>query len=166
MNRKLSPRGRRPLRKKRPQLYNDPGLSGSTLISNSLSFHTPQQYSKTATTGTITPENPFLGLPTEIHFRIFKFACLDDGRSGCALSAVCKLVRANSEEFRYSSIALYGEMQIMAFRDTLVMAMTHMPANRRAIRNLFVYGRPMENFQRMKQILRNMCRSHAASGTF
>lgn len=91
-------------------------------------------------------EHPFLGLPTEIHFKIFNHACLDEGRTGCALSAVSKLVRQNSSEFRYTSVALHRGSQVIAFRNAMVSAMTDIPAHLRTVRHLFINTRQREEF--------------------
>ncbi|KAF7363634.1 hypothetical protein MSAN_01020600 [Mycena sanguinolenta] len=53
-------------------------------------------------------------LPPEICAIIFDFACRD-GRTGLALSHVSRYIRNTSELARYTSIALVGRAQIIAF---------------------------------------------------
>ena len=47
-----------------------------------------------------------LDLPPEILLRVFQLACLDSGRTGRALSAVSRDIRAISGEYRYQSLAV------------------------------------------------------------
>ena len=45
-------------------------------------------------------------LPTELLEHIFLFACIDGGRTGCALSLVSRRIRAASRRARFHSVAL------------------------------------------------------------
>jgi hypothetical protein len=54
-------------------------------------------------------------LPTEIMDHILGSACVDDGRTGCALSIVSRFIRRASARMRYHSVALRGPKQIRAF---------------------------------------------------
>jgi hypothetical protein len=54
-------------------------------------------------------------LPFELLDRILKSACTDNGRTGCALSAVSHHVRDASAYMRYHSVALQNPKQICAF---------------------------------------------------
>jgi hypothetical protein len=54
-------------------------------------------------------------LPFELLERIFTCACTDNGRTGCALSAVSHHIRDASAPMRYHSIALIGARQIRTF---------------------------------------------------
>ncbi|TCD66140.1 hypothetical protein EIP91_001694 [Steccherinum ochraceum] len=52
--------------------------------------------------------SPLLSLPTELFRPIFYYACTDDGRIGCAINAVCKLLPSvcldTGADLQYASI--------------------------------------------------------------
>ncbi|KAJ3542279.1 hypothetical protein NM688_g5985 [Phlebia brevispora] len=75
-------------------------------------------------------------LPTEILLKIFRFACLDDGRAGRSLSAVSRSIRTISAEFRYQSLAL----EITRARTTklLLQTLNATPEHLRRIRHLYI----------------------------
>jgi len=54
-------------------------------------------------------------LPAEIHHEIYRLACLDDGLTGCALSAVSRYLREISADYRYRCIALNNARQVSLF---------------------------------------------------
>ncbi|KAI0345434.1 hypothetical protein BDW22DRAFT_1354375 [Trametopsis cervina] len=58
-------------------------------------------------------------LPTELWLKIMPSACLDDGSTARALSAVWHRIRAISHEFRYQSIAVTGSRQVQHLVDAL-----------------------------------------------
>ncbi|KAJ7458576.1 hypothetical protein FB451DRAFT_1273495 [Mycena latifolia] len=74
-------------------------------------------------------------LPAELHLKIYKSACRDDGRTGSALSLVSKRIRELSAEHRYQSIAVCGPIQIQRLVDCLRVV----PPEFRRIRFLFIY---------------------------
>ncbi|KAJ7729973.1 hypothetical protein B0H16DRAFT_1330190 [Mycena metata] len=51
-------------------------------------------------------------LPAELHFKIYKTACRDDGTTGSSLSGVSRRIREFSAAYRYQSIAVCGPVQI------------------------------------------------------
>ncbi|KAJ7159014.1 hypothetical protein C8R43DRAFT_1064311 [Mycena crocata] len=83
-------------------------------------------------------------LPTELHLKIYRIACRDDGTTGTSLSSVSRRIRELSAEHRYQSVALCGPMQIQQF----VECIRNVPPAMRRIRFLFMYdygslsGRP------------------------
>jgi hypothetical protein len=56
-----------------------------------------------------------LRLSSDLLGDIFRLACIDDGTTGCALSAVSQDIRDISSPFRYQAVALQGAHQICAF---------------------------------------------------
>jgi hypothetical protein len=63
-----------------------------------------------------TPDSSFiLRLPTEVLQIIYSFACVDGGRTGCALSRVSKQMRETSSPFRFYSVALPNLDMLKAF---------------------------------------------------
>ncbi|KAI0345432.1 hypothetical protein BDW22DRAFT_1354371 [Trametopsis cervina] len=58
-------------------------------------------------------------LPTELWLKIIRSACLDDGSTARALSAVSHRIRVISHEFRYQSIAVTGTSQVQHLVDAL-----------------------------------------------
>ncbi|KAH9858614.1 hypothetical protein C2E23DRAFT_713116, partial [Lenzites betulinus] len=48
-------------------------------------------------------------LPAELCGRIFEFACIDGGHTGCALALVSKHIRAVARKSRFHSVALINE---------------------------------------------------------
>ncbi|KAJ7905754.1 hypothetical protein B0H14DRAFT_23372 [Mycena olivaceomarginata] len=54
-------------------------------------------------------------LPPEICTHVFDFACRDSGCTGRSLALVSRYIRQTSQRARYSSIALVGRAQILAF---------------------------------------------------
>ncbi|KZP20270.1 hypothetical protein FIBSPDRAFT_540478 [Athelia psychrophila] len=58
-------------------------------------------------------------VPIEIWTVIFRLACVGDGRTGCALSRVCKYIRNASAPFRYYSVALKGLASLLLFAELL-----------------------------------------------
>ncbi|KZP20280.1 hypothetical protein FIBSPDRAFT_932331 [Athelia psychrophila] len=58
-------------------------------------------------------------VPIEIWTPIFRLACVGDGRTGCALSRVCKYIRNASAPFRYYSVALKGLASLLLFAELL-----------------------------------------------
>ena len=75
-----------------------------------------------------------LDLPTELWLRIFALACLDSGRTGCALSATSHRFRYLSAEYRYQSISVTSAEQIYALWEQL----RSVPQSLRQIRHLHV----------------------------
>ncbi|KAJ7624109.1 hypothetical protein DFH06DRAFT_1059236 [Mycena polygramma] len=74
-------------------------------------------------------------LPPELHFKIYKIACRDDGATGSSLSSVSKRIRHLAAEYRYQSIAVCGPIQLQR----LVEALRVVPQELRRIRFLFIY---------------------------
>ncbi|KAJ7680162.1 hypothetical protein B0H17DRAFT_1333863 [Mycena rosella] len=74
-------------------------------------------------------------LPAEIHLKIYRSACRDDGTTGSSLSSVSKHIRSLSAEYRYQSIAVCGPIQI----HRLLTSLRCVPPELRRIRFLFVY---------------------------
>ncbi|KAI0345417.1 hypothetical protein BDW22DRAFT_1032262 [Trametopsis cervina] len=58
-------------------------------------------------------------LPTELWLKIIRSACLDDGSTGRALSAVSRRIRAISHDYRYQSMAVAGLRQVQHLIDVL-----------------------------------------------
>jgi hypothetical protein len=73
-------------------------------------------------------------LCTEVQLKIYSFACMDDGRTGCVLSAVSKLVRDLSAEYRYQSVAVAGSVSLCAF----LRELKNLPPELRRVRHLFI----------------------------
>ena len=77
-----------------------------------------------------------LDLPAEILLRVFQVACLDDGRTGRALSAVSRRIREISAEYRYQSLAV----DVLRCRTTrlLLKTLPATPASLRKVRHLYI----------------------------
>ncbi|KAJ7290697.1 hypothetical protein C8J57DRAFT_1000427, partial [Mycena rebaudengoi] len=74
-------------------------------------------------------------VPPEIHMKIYRYACKDDGSTGTSLSSVSKYVRQISAEYRYQSIAVCGPVAIAR----LLQALCDVPEHLRRIHFLFIY---------------------------
>ena len=53
--------------------------------------------------------------PPEIQIKIFALACIDGGRTGCALSRVSRHIRATSSPVRFYTISLHGILRMRLF---------------------------------------------------
>jgi len=73
-------------------------------------------------------------LPTEIWLYIFSFACMDDGRTGCALQRVSKHFQVLSKYSRFTSICLYRSKDILRFH----AAIRPLPPNEKRVRYLHI----------------------------
>jgi hypothetical protein len=78
-------------------------------------------------------------LPAEICAYIFAFACQDSGHTGRSLSLVSKYIHETSKLARYTSIALIGRAQILAFAQFLDQTNTPL-----STRYLFIGGQESE----------------------
>ena len=58
-------------------------------------------------------------LPVEIWLKICRLACVDDGKTGRALSAVSRYVRAATREYHYRTVAIHGLRQANRFLGAL-----------------------------------------------
>ncbi|KAJ7029877.1 hypothetical protein C8F04DRAFT_1398165 [Mycena alexandri] len=74
-------------------------------------------------------------LPPELHSKICRIACRDDGTTSRSLSQVSKRIRDVSAPYRYHSIAVSGPVQIHKLVDRL----RSIPPEFRRIRFLFIY---------------------------
>jgi len=64
--------------------------------------------------------------PTEIWGEIYAFACVDDGRTGRALSLVSRFIHETSKPYKLQSIAVFGDRQLAAFADLIEQTPTHL----------------------------------------
>ncbi|KAJ7290702.1 hypothetical protein C8J57DRAFT_1611893, partial [Mycena rebaudengoi] len=74
-------------------------------------------------------------VPPEIHMKIYRYACTDDGSTGSSLSSVSKRVREISAEYRYQSIAVCGPAALTG----ILQALRDVPERLRRIQYLFIY---------------------------
>ncbi|KAJ7184909.1 hypothetical protein C8R46DRAFT_938886 [Mycena filopes] len=74
-------------------------------------------------------------LPVELHSKIYRLACKDDGTTGRALSRVSTRINAVSAPYRYQSLVVCGPTQLQKLVDRL----RAVPRELRRIRYLFVY---------------------------
>jgi hypothetical protein len=95
-------------------------------------FKTPPSSSQSLITTLNSMPTP--DLPTEIWSYIFSFACMDDGRTGCALQRVSKHFRDLSKYSRFTSVCLYRSKDIVRFK----AAITPLPRNERRVRYLHI----------------------------
>ena len=65
-------------------------------------------------------------LPAEIWGDIYALACVDDGRTGRALSLVSRFIHETSKPYKLQSIAVIGERQLLAFADLIEQTPTHL----------------------------------------
>jgi hypothetical protein len=64
--------------------------------------------------------------PAEIWGEIFTFACVDDGRTGRALSLVSQFIHETSKPYKLQYIAVIGEERLRAFADLLEQTPSHL----------------------------------------
>ena len=82
--------------------------------------------------------------PVEILDIIFKLACSDGGKTGCALSLVSRSMRSITHPFRFHSVALITKRSLMFFSDYLQKQEHFSP-----VRHLFIHVPvPYENTHR------------------
>lgn len=74
-------------------------------------------------------------LPIETWTRIFSFACVDGGRTGCALSETCKYFRAAVLPVQVYSVALLGGTKMSLFLHEVLEAR---PPEHRRVQHLFL----------------------------
>ncbi|KAJ7184922.1 hypothetical protein C8R46DRAFT_938897 [Mycena filopes] len=74
-------------------------------------------------------------LPVELHSKLYRLACKDDGTTGRALSRVSKRINAVSAPYRYQSVVVCGPTQIQKLVDRL----RAVPRELRRVRYLFLY---------------------------
>ncbi|KAJ6502327.1 hypothetical protein C8R45DRAFT_615971 [Mycena sanguinolenta] len=89
--------------------------------------------------------------PPEICARIFDLACTDSGGTGRSLSRVSRYIRQTSELARYTTIALVGHGQILAFAQFLV----EHPHIQLTTRRLFINGQ--DGKQELKRMVYAAC---------
>ena len=73
-------------------------------------------------------------VPAEICGEIYGFACVDDGRTGRALSLVSRFVHETSKAYKLQSIAVIGQTQLFAFADLI----EHTPIHLRRVDCIFL----------------------------
>jgi hypothetical protein len=76
--------------------------------------------------------------PAEICSEIYAFACVDDGRTGRALSLVSKYTRETSKPYKLQSISVIGYNQLLAFADLVEQTPLHL----RQVRCIFLSAHP------------------------
>ncbi|KZP20267.1 hypothetical protein FIBSPDRAFT_540442 [Athelia psychrophila] len=81
-------------------------------------------------------------VPIEIWTVIFRLACVGDGRTGCALSRVCKYIRNASAPFRYYSVAIKGLASLILFAELLKSSPNI------CITHLFITNDPRDTYSR------------------
>ncbi|KAI0081536.1 hypothetical protein K474DRAFT_1656318 [Panus rudis PR-1116 ss-1] len=80
--------------------------------------------------------------PPEIHDRIFYFACLNDAKTGVALSSVSHYVREVSSPHQWLSLSLLDYRRTMLFSHCLFRFVSGPPRRRRPIYHLFITDDP------------------------
>ena len=76
--------------------------------------------------------------PTEICLQIYAFACVDDGKTGRALSLVSKYTRETSKPYKLQSVSVIGYNQLLAFADLV----EHTPLHLRQVKYIFLSAHP------------------------
>jgi len=76
-------------------------------------------------------------IPAEIWGEIYTLACVDNGRTGRALSLVSRFIHETSKPYKLQSIAVKGERQLTAFADLIERTPTHL----RRVNCLFISDR-------------------------
>ena len=76
--------------------------------------------------------------PAEICSEIYAFACVDDGRTGRALSLVSKYIRESSKPYKLQSISVIGYNQLLAFADLV----ENTPLHLRQVKCIFLSAHP------------------------
>jgi len=76
--------------------------------------------------------------PAEICSEIYAFACVDDGRTGRALSLVSKYTRETSKPYKLQSISVIGYNQLLAFADLV----ENTPLHLRQVKCIFISAHP------------------------
>jgi hypothetical protein len=66
------------------------------------------------------PKTSVETLPISIWIHIFKFACVDGGRTGCSLAAVSRYFRRISRTIRMQSIALQSTHEVFQFHEAFL----------------------------------------------
>jgi len=98
--------------------------------------------------------------PIELWLKICALACSDDGRTGCALSAVSHHIRAVSREYRYQSIAVAGYNQIRGLVATLS---DRDPSHRSPVKHLCIHTYNRDGPLRVGRMLRDLLGAVASS---
>jgi hypothetical protein len=83
---------------------------------------------------------PLSILPPELWRKIFAFACVDGGATGCALALVSRSMRALAASTRFHSVLVVGFRGMKCFAHTL----QHTPEQNRRVRFLFISDQPPE----------------------
>ncbi|KAF8162711.1 hypothetical protein B0H34DRAFT_291543 [Crassisporium funariophilum] len=78
--------------------------------------------------------------PAEICSEIYAFACIDDGRTGRALSLVSRYTRQTSKPFKLQSVSVIGYNQLFAFADLV----ENTPLPLRQVRCIFISAHPRQ----------------------
>jgi hypothetical protein len=76
--------------------------------------------------------------PIEIWQKIFRYACVDGGRTGCALSLVSRRMHDISANIHLQSVFVVGLKRLQHLECTL----RQLPEERRAVQALFIAARP------------------------
>lgn len=74
--------------------------------------------------------------PPEIHARIFHYACMDDGTTGCALTLVSRYIREVSYPYQWQCISLAGFKRVVQLAKSIQSM-----SGRRPIYHLFISDR-------------------------
>jgi len=77
-------------------------------------------------------------VPVEICSEICAFACMDDGKTGRALSRVSSYIRETSKPYKLQSVSIIGHHQLLAFADLI----ERIPPPECQVRWLFISAHP------------------------
>ena len=96
--------------------------------------------------------------PAEICSEIYAFACVDDGRTGRALSLVSKYTRETSKPYKLQSISVIGYNQLLAFADLVESTPLHL----RQVKCIFMSAHPRSTASEPKALTSEYARRQQA----
>jgi hypothetical protein len=102
-----------------------------------------------------------INAPVEVWQKIFQYACVDGGRTGCALALVSHSIHDLSAETRLHSVSVIGVERLRILEYTLA----RLPQWHRVVRALFIAIGPNETAATDSELHRNLRAWPAASAT-
>jgi hypothetical protein len=94
----------------------------------------------TTSADTLNSIDKSLTVPPEIWHKVFKNACVDGGKTGCALSLVSRRIRDASSKTRLRSVSVVGLERLKS----LLHVLENTPEDNRRVTFLFIAARPLD----------------------